>query len=221
MDKAAGPQWEAAIRYAVAHTNPRGLPQDGLRRRPVTVAHGLACVYGACTGRNRLRRRRLRAPAAVLAGRRLTGGFLASAGELAAIAALPTDLAVPGLARARAKPAPAPTAVPGGGRGTKALGRAEVGGHAVALPVADARHHLHLLGATGSGKSTQLCHLVLDDIRARRGVVVIDPKGDLVVTRPYPASRRQRRARLTTSGSMSTVVIWPCGPASSAISAAL
>jgi hypothetical protein len=181
LDKAAGPLWEAAIRYAVTHSNPRGLPADGLRPRLVTVAHGLACAYGAYTGRNRLRRRRLRAPAAVLAGRRLTRGFLASAAELAAVAALPTDLAVPGLDRARAKPAPAPVAVPGGGRGTKALGRAEVGGHAVALPVADARHHIHLLGATGSGKSTQMCHLILDDIRACRGVVVIDPKGDLVV----------------------------------------
>jgi hypothetical protein len=118
---------------------------------------------------------------AALAARRLRRGFLLNTAELGFIAGLPTDVAVPGLDRARAKPAPAPVAVPGGGRGTKALGRAEVGGHAVALPVADARHHVHLLGATGSGKSTQLCHLVLDDIRARRGVVVIDPKGDLVV----------------------------------------
>jgi hypothetical protein len=182
LDKAAaGPQWETAIRYAVTHTNPRGLPPADLKPRLVTLAHGLASAYGAYTARNRLRRRRLRAPAAALAARRLTRGWLLSVPELAAIAALPTDPAVPGLDRARAKPAPAPVAVPGGGRGTKALGRAEVGGHAVALPVADARHHVHLLGATGSGKSTQLCHLILDDIRAHRGVVVIDPKGDLVV----------------------------------------
>jgi type IV secretory pathway TraG/TraD family ATPase VirD4 len=77
----------------------------------------------------------------------------------------------------------------------------EVGGHAVALPVADARHHVHLLGATGSGKSTLMTHLILDDIRNHRGVVVIDPKGDLVldVLDRLPASiteRPERRNRL-------------------------
>ena len=36
------------------------------------------------------------------------------------------------------------------------------------------------MGATGSGKSTLLTNLVLSDIDAGRGVVVIDPKGDLI-----------------------------------------
>jgi hypothetical protein len=76
---------------------------------------------------------------------------------------------------------PAPVAVPVGGRNTKPLGQAQVGGHTVALPVADARHHLHVLGATGSGKSTLMTHLILDDVANRRGVVVIDPKGDLAL----------------------------------------
>ena len=34
------------------------------------------------------------------------------------------------------------------------LGRAEVGGHSVALLVPDARQHIHLLGSTGSGMPT-------------------------------------------------------------------
>src|SRR5256886_16760430 len=42
------------------------------------------------------------------------------------------------------------------------------------------RSHLHVLGATGSGKSTLLANLILDDADHRRGVVVIDPKGDLI-----------------------------------------
>ncbi|MGH3833496.1 MAG: type IV secretory system conjugative DNA transfer family protein, partial [Pseudonocardiaceae bacterium] len=50
----------------------------------------------------------------------------------------------------------------------------------VALRVADARHHLHVLGATGSGKSTLLATMILADAHAGRGLVVIDPKGDLV-----------------------------------------
>src|SRR5205807_1745559 len=50
----------------------------------------------------------------------------------------------------------------------------------VRLGEADARHHLHLLGATGTGKSTALLNLAAQDIRAGRGVAVLDPKGDLI-----------------------------------------
>jgi hypothetical protein len=71
----------------------------------------------------------------VLAARRLGPGFLTSSPELAALAALPQDLAVPGLDRARAKSMPAPVAIPTGGRGTKVLGDAEVGGHSVGARV--------------------------------------------------------------------------------------
>jgi hypothetical protein len=63
----------------------------------------------------------------------------------------------------------------------KVLGDAQAGGRRpVALTVADARYHLHVMGATGSGKSTLLTNLVLEDVAAGRGVVVIDPKGDLI-----------------------------------------
>ena len=181
VDKLAGSQWEVAIRYAVAHTNPRGGTPATLMPRLVTLAHGIASAFGIWTGRNRLRRLRLPQPAPVLAARVLRRGFLLNAVELAAIAALPRDVAVPGLDRARAKPMPAPVAVPFGGRGAKVLGRAEVGGHSVALKVPDARQHLHVLGSTGSGKSTLLLNMILDDIHARRGAIVIDPKGDLVI----------------------------------------
>ena len=183
LDKSLAPQWEVGIRYAVAAQPGRGTDpdSDAIRRRLVTVAHGIASAYGIYTSRNRLRRRKLANPAAVLAGRRFSRGFLLSADELTVLAALPTDVAVPGLDRARAKAVPAPVAVPGGGRGTKVLGRAEVGGHSVALRVVDAREHIHMLGATGSGKSTEMTHLVLDDVKAHRGVVVIDPKGDLAL----------------------------------------
>lgn len=50
----------------------------------------------------------------------------------------------------------------------------------VYLGVVDGRQHAHVLGATGSGKSTLLANLVLADAAAGRGVVVVDPKGDLV-----------------------------------------
>ncbi|TNH30680.1 DUF87 domain-containing protein, partial [Micromonospora orduensis] len=100
---------------------------------------------------------------------------------LGARAALPRDLAVPGLDRARAKSMPTPVAVPTGGRGTKMIGDAQVGGHGVALAVPDARYHLHVVGSTGSGKTTLLVNMAVDDIKAGRGTVVIDPHGDMVL----------------------------------------
>jgi energy-coupling factor transporter ATP-binding protein EcfA2 len=61
------------------------------------------------------------------------------------------------------------------------LGLAETGARRpVALGVVSGRQHTHVLGATGSGKSTLLANLALADAAAGRGVVVIDPKGDLI-----------------------------------------
>jgi hypothetical protein len=180
VDKLAGaPLWEVAVRYAVAHTGPGGTPKT-LAPRLTSVAHGLASSFGVYAGRNRLRRVHAGRPAAVLASRVLRRGFLLNAAELSTLAALPTDIAVPGLDRARAKAMPAPVAVAGGGRGTKVLGVAQIGGHKVALKAADARQHAHVIGSTGSGKSTLLANMILDDVHARRGVIVIDPKGDLI-----------------------------------------
>ncbi len=194
VDKTLATQWEVAIRYAVAHTNPNQRPAANLRATLVTQAHAIASSFGAYTGRNRLRHIRLPKPAAVLAGRAMRSGFVLSDPELAVLAGLPQDLAVPGLDRARAKAVPPPISVPTGGRDTKSLGRAEVGGHGVALPVVDARQHIHLLGSTGSGKSTLMTHMILDDIHAHRGVVVIDPKGDLAtdILDRLPASIAKR-----------------------------
>jgi hypothetical protein len=40
--------------------------------------------------------------------------------------------------------------------------------------------HTHLIGKTGTGKSSTLEHMVLDDIKKGNGVAVLDPHGDLV-----------------------------------------
>jgi hypothetical protein len=54
-------------------------------------------------------------------------------------------------------------------------------GRPVAISPSDCRYHAHVLGPTGKGKSTLLVNWVLDDIAARRAVVLIDPsKGDTV-----------------------------------------
>ena len=180
LDKTAQPLWTIGIRYAVAKNNHRGGSRPQARLRG--IADAVASSFAVYAGRNRLAHRaRMAQPVAVLATRRLGAGFLASTPELAVLAALPRDLAVPGLDRARAKSMPAPVAVPTGGRGTKVLGDAEVGGHAVALSVADARYHLHVVGSTGSGKTTLLVNMAVEDIKAGRGTVVIDPHGDMVL----------------------------------------
>ena len=43
----------------------------------------------------------------------------------------------------------------------------------------DRRRHMYLIGKTGMGKSTVLENMIVDDIRAGRGVAIVDPHGDL------------------------------------------
>lgn len=64
----------------------------------------------------------------------------------------------------------------------RVLGRSTFPGaeRLLALSVADSLRHLHVLGPTGVGKSTLLLNLIAGDMAAGRGVVVVDPKGDLV-----------------------------------------
>ncbi|MEU0150624.1 type IV secretory system conjugative DNA transfer family protein [Micromonospora fulviviridis] len=185
VDKAIRvPHFEIAIRFAVAadagKTPPDKARTKQIRERLVGLGHTIASAAAAYTGPNRLRRMKMPQPVATIAGRRLRRGFLATVPELAAMAALPQDVAVPGLDRARAKAVPAPVAVPSGGRGVKVLGRTQIGNHSVGLNVTDARQHVHLVGKTGVGKSTLMLNMILADIKAGRGTVVIDPRGDLI-----------------------------------------
>ena len=50
----------------------------------------------------------------------------------------------------------------------------------LALSLPDSLRHLHVIGPTGVGKSTLMLGLITQDMQAGRGVVVVDPKGDLV-----------------------------------------
>ena len=45
---------------------------------------------------------------------------------------------------------------------------------------ADRRAHMYLIGKTGTGKSTLIESLILQDIKAGRGAALLDPHGDLV-----------------------------------------
>ncbi|MFI6093502.1 type IV secretory system conjugative DNA transfer family protein [Streptomyces sp. NPDC051218] len=179
VGKLTGPQWEVAIRYAIALPHKSEGAEARLRGR----AHALASAFSLYAARNWLARHRLPDPHPALSARRFPRhrGDLLSVPELAALAHLPADPDAPGLARAGARSIAPPPAVPQPGPGVKPLGASDTGARRdVGLRVPDARHHLHLMGATGSGKSTLIGQLVLDDVREGRGAIVIDPKGDLV-----------------------------------------
>jgi hypothetical protein len=168
-----------------ASITPTRAPRAAARRRVRGRAHAVAAVFASFTGHNHYRRHRLLLPARAIAARRFRHGDRLSITELAAIATLPTGY-TPALTRAGARSVPPPPAIPAPGPQAKPLGDTTTSGggsgsgRPVGVRVADARHHLHVIGATGSGKSTLLTQLILDDIRHRRGIVVIDPKGDLI-----------------------------------------
>jgi hypothetical protein len=191
--KLASPQWETLIRYGVATTAAPVPAQAGrwqaraARAQQMARLRGLAHALASCaalyTGRNWLARRRLRHPAAAICSRRLPRGDLLSVAELAAIARLPSDPALPGLARAGARAVAPSPAIPVPGPHIRPLGVSDAGApRPVGLAVADARHHLRICGPTGTGKTTLIAGQILADATAGRGVVFIDPKGDAVTS---------------------------------------
>lgn len=52
-------------------------------------------------------------------------------------------------------------------------------GEIVEVTADQLRHHLYVLGASGSGKSKLLEHIICQHINCNQGIVVVDPHGDL------------------------------------------
>jgi hypothetical protein len=77
------------------------------------------------------------------------------------------------------KTAPAPAAIPNSGL---YLGKSAYRGisRKVYISEDDRRRHMYIVGKTGTGKSEFLKDQILQDIRAGKGVGVIDPHGELV-----------------------------------------
>lgn len=109
-----------------------------------------------------------------------------NAAELAAVLGWPLEgVDVPGVIGGHIALAPPALLAPVGktSAGQRVLGESLHPSQAstlVHLPVATSQHHLHVIGPTGSGKSTLLAGLVAADMTAGHGVLVIEPKGDLV-----------------------------------------
>ena len=64
----------------------------------------------------------------------------------------------------------------------------------------DRRSHVYVIGKTGTGKSTLLRSMILQDIRTGRGMALLDPHGDLVedILSLVPVSRRDDVTYLDT-----------------------
>jgi hypothetical protein len=188
LEKAASPLWHCLVRVAVASPT-----REAARGR----IHALAGAFSVFEGRNGFRRRRVIRGRDRLEDRRLTRPYLLSVPELAQVATLPVEGAIPGLERAGARTVAPPRLLPSDGR---VLGRTDHPGMAreVAISTEDARHHIHLIGETGTGKSTLLARLALQDAAAGRSAVVIDPKGDLIeaILARLPAGAEERTCLL-------------------------
>jgi hypothetical protein len=108
-----------------------------------------------------------------------TSGWLSLA-ELLPLLGWPLgDEMVPGLELGGARERLASAGVPRAGR-VIFIGRDNRGERPVALSPEAARHHMAIVGPTGSGKSSLMGRSVLSDMRLGYGGVVFDPKSDLV-----------------------------------------
>ena len=108
-------------------------------------------------------------------------GLELGAGEIVAMAGWPIgELPLPLLGSGHPRQIAPPPEV-GSGSSQRVVGASAVPGREelVRLPIADSVYHTHLLGPTGVGKSTVLLSLALADAAEGRGLLLLDPKGDL------------------------------------------
>ena len=103
-------------------------------------------------------------------------GSVLSSEELATVFHFPNkSIETPNIFWLNAKRAPAPQEIPE--KGDIYLGKSIFRGQMrpISLLNPDRRRHVYIIGATGTGKSTLLAQMILQDIKAGRGVCFIDP----------------------------------------------
>ena len=164
-----------------------------LRQR--TLLQGLLGALRLLEGPGARLRARTEHPAKLDAVRRpWRPGLELGAGEIVAMAGWPIgELPLPLLGSGHPRQIAPPPEV-GSGSSQRVVGASAVPGEAglVRLPITDAVYHTHLLGPTGVGKSTVLLSLALADAAEGRGLLLLDPKGDLATD--FVARLPQERA---------------------------
>ncbi len=109
--------------------------------------------------------------------------FLLNVDEAAGLVGIPLgNIVLPGLALGSSRQLPPSPGMPRGGTGTTVVAESNYPGmrQSLALLPDDRLQHSWIIGPTGTGKSTLLANLILQDLNAGRGLVAIDPKGDLI-----------------------------------------
>lgn len=100
--------------------------------------------------------------------------------ELAGLLGFPIDdVQAPGLVLGLARQVSPPPDLPRSGLVLAHSNYPGLTGRPLALRQADRLQHLWMLGPTGTGKSTLIANMAIQDARAGYGMVVIDPKSDL------------------------------------------
>lgn len=106
--------------------------------------------------------------------------MILNADEIASVFHFPIrETITPRVATVKAREAPPPVTLPKAGTLiAESIFRGDT--RPVYLSDDDRRRHLYMIGQTGTGKSGLLQHLAVQDIKAGKGVAVIDPHGDLI-----------------------------------------
>ena len=176
----------ASLRLGVRAASP-------LRQR--TLLQGLLGALRLLEGPGVRLRARTEHPAKLNGVRRpWRAGLELGAGEIVAMVGWPVgELPLPLLGSGHPRLVTPPPEV-ASGSSQRVVGASAVPGETglVRLPIADAVYHTHLLGPTGVGKSTVLLSLALADAAEGRGLLLLDPKGDLATD--FVARLPQERA---------------------------
>ncbi len=204
-DKRSEPGVRAVLRLAIGNTD---------RRNSRRLAREILAVYRSIEPpavRIELRPASYRSVVDASAG--WTWPLALNVLEVAAVVAWPAHAGkVPGLDQHRTMPLPPVDRVPDRGRVIAASAYPGTD-RPLALDADDALQHLHVLGPTGAGKSTLLLRLIAEDMAQGRGVVVVEPKGDLIddVLARVPDDRLGDVVLLDPSDSDTVVGLNPLG----------
>ena len=116
----------------------------------------------------------------ILARETHRSGFLVNSDELVSLVHLPSAVVrTPRLRREQRRTKAAPAAALGH---PLALGENSHAGRTRTVTVSTEHRlrHTHIVGASGTGKSTLLLNLILQDLEQGQGLAVLDPHGDLI-----------------------------------------